>query len=80
MTQNEELLDYIRRIDAALEGDSGDAEADLLGEIRSAMCEWLMQAGINPDAPPVPLGMQRRPGVDVGCGSPDCGDCYRRVS
>jgi hypothetical protein len=31
---------------------------------------------LDPDAPPVPPGMRPRSGVNVGCGRPDCSDCY----
>jgi hypothetical protein len=34
---------------------------------------------LAPDAPPVPLGMQPRPGVEYGCGRPDCTGCYEPV-
>lgn len=37
---------------------------------------YLTLAEIAADAPPVPAGMARRWGVEVGCGNADCKDCY----
>jgi hypothetical protein len=31
---------------------------------------------LHPDAPPPPLGMQPREGVEFGCGRASCGACY----
>lgn len=28
--------------------------------------------------PPAPTGTVKRPGVEYGCGSPDCADCYEK--
>lgn len=31
---------------------------------------------LDPDAPPVPKGLQPRPGVEYGCGEKSCRLCY----
>jgi hypothetical protein len=31
---------------------------------------------LDPDAPAPPPGLRPRPGVEYGCGDPDCSQCY----
>jgi hypothetical protein len=31
---------------------------------------------LDPDAPTPPAGLQPKPGVEYGCGDPQCADCY----
>lgn len=34
---------------------------------------------LHEDAPPVPIGMRPRVGVDYGCGERDCRRCYEPI-
>lgn len=34
---------------------------------------------LHRDAPPVPTGLKPKPGVEYGCGSATCSDCYTRL-
>jgi NAD-dependent dihydropyrimidine dehydrogenase PreA subunit len=34
---------------------------------------------LHPDAPPVPKGLQPKPGVEYGCGDPKCRKCYEVI-
>jgi hypothetical protein len=34
---------------------------------------------LHPDAPPVPVGFRPLPGVQYGCGSPECDMCYEPI-
>lgn len=35
--------------------------------------------GLDPDAPDVPKGVRPRKGVEYGCGSRECRDCYEVI-
>lgn len=40
------------------------------------MIRRLRFAQLDPDAPPVPAGLRPKFGVEYGCGSADCTQCY----
>jgi hypothetical protein len=38
-----------------------------------------MRHELHVDAPPAPEGMQRKPGVEYGCGKDGCDQCYEMI-